>query len=239
MALFEQINYWMNLVAGTIFILLFIVAALFFYFFKIKKVTATVERVNHSTFRRTDALEYVKFNDILSESDKYVLSDSGELVEQLLLKMVDEYHMQQVAYKNVVNLHIQTALIEVLRAYPDVLYGKDDQPNLTQKILNSTINFIRNNVSLNIATEDVAKTVNLSSRQLNRIYDANVNMSVSEFIRNERILRVREYLKKTNLCLHEIARLTGFNDEYVLCKSFKKVTNTTPGKYRSSHKKKG
>ena len=64
-------------------------------------------------------------------------------------------------------------------------------------------------------------------------------MTVAEFIRNERISRVCEHLEKTNLPLPEIASLTGFNDVYILCKTFKKLKGITPGKYRSNQTKKG
>ncbi len=190
-------------------------------------------------FRLSIAFDVQRNNDILIESDKYMLDASGIMIEQLLEKMLDEYNQKHLGYKNIVNLYIQAALIEVLRSCPEVVYGEGDRPDSTQKIINTTLNFIRNNISLDITTKDVAKNVNLSTRQLNRIFYSNTNMTISEFIRNERILRVREHLKKTNLSLHEIAILTGFNDEYILCKSFKKITGITPGKYRANLKKKG
>ncbi|MBR5152804.1 MAG: AraC family transcriptional regulator [Clostridia bacterium] len=190
-------------------------------------------------FRLSIAFDIQRNDDILIESDKYILETSDEMIEQQLCSMLDEYHVKHLGYKNVVNLYIQAALIEVLRSCPEVIHGDGDRPDTAQKTLNTTLQFIRNNISLNITTEDVARHVNLSSRQLNRIFESNMNMTISEFIRNERILRVREHLKKTNLSLHEIAILTGFNDEYILCKTFKKITGITPGKYRAKYKKKG
>lgn len=188
-------------------------------------------------FRLSIAFDIQRNNKVVADDDKYIVNDSDEKITNLLAQMFAEYNTQNLGYKNIVNFYIQTALIKFLRSYPNILYGDKKQTDASQKIFNNALNFIRNNISLNITTEDVAKNVNLSSRQLNRIFNLNINMTISEFIRNERILRVREHLKKTSLSLQEIASLTGFNDEYILCKAFKKVTGTTPGKYRSSHKK--
>ena len=172
----------------------------------------------------------------LTENDSYTIESSSQQITDLLGKMLDEYTNKNLGYKNIVNFHIQTALIEFLRSSPDILVSENKKIDFSQKTFNKALNFIRNNISLNITTEDVAKHINLSARQLNRIFSNNINMTIAEFIRNERILRVREHLKKTTLSLQEIASLTGFNDEYILCKTFKKITGITPGKYRANQK---
>ena len=160
----------------------------------------------------------------LIDNDSYTIDFSPHQITILLERMFDEYINKNLGYKNIVNFHIQTALIEFLRSSPNILFSENKKVDFTQKTFNKALNFIRNNISLNITTEDVAKHTNLSSRQLNRIFNTNINMTISEFIRNERILRVREHLKKTTLSLQDIATLTGFNDEYILCKTFKKIT---------------
>lgn len=177
-------------------------------------------------------------DNMMIESDKYVIDTSGEPIRRLLDQMLMEYHTQQPGYKSMVNFYIQAALIEILRTYSDILCSDENKLDSTQKTFQQALHFIKNHISLNITTEDVSKHVNLSSRQLNRIFDTNLAMTITEFIRNERILRVQEHLKKTALSLREIAVLTGFNDEYILCKTFKKITGITPGKYRSDHLKK-
>lgn len=40
-----------------------------YYFIRIKKVTGTTEKIDYSTFRRVDAKEFVKFDDIIYEGD--------------------------------------------------------------------------------------------------------------------------------------------------------------------------
>lgn len=190
-------------------------------------------------FRLSIAFDIQRNNEILTEDDRYIIGDSNKSIISLLKQMFTEYNSQNLGYMNLVEFHIQTIIIELLRANPGILDGDKNQTKTNRNIFDSSLSFIRNNISLNITADDVAKNINLSSRQLNRIFTSNLNMTIFEFIRNERILRVQEHLKKTNLTLQEIASLTGFNDEYMLCKTFKKITGTTPGKYRLNYKKKG
>lgn len=190
-------------------------------------------------FRLSVAFDIQRNNKILSEDDKYIIDGLGKNIMSLLKQILLEYNNQKFGYMNLVEFHIQTVIIELLRANPDILDGDKNQTKINRNIFDNSLSFIRNNISLNITADDVAKNVNLSSRQLNRIFTASLNMTIFEFIRNERILRVQEHLRKTSLTLQEIASLTGFNDEYMLCKTFKKITGITPGKYRLKYKKKG
>lgn len=187
-------------------------------------------------FRLSIAFDIKYDEKIISDDNKYTIDYSNERIPVFLNQMLFEYNNRNLGYKNIVKFYIQTVMIELLRSNLDVLSVHKKQTDTGREIFNKALSFIRNNISANITTNDVSKYVNLSSRQLNRIFTSNINMTIAEFIRNERILRVREHLEKTNLSLREIASLTGFNDEYILCKTFKKITGTTPGKYRLNYK---
>jgi len=132
----------------------------------------------------------------LVEDDKYVVTYTSEQRTQLLEQMMIEYSNQNMGYEDVVKFCIKTVLIELLRNNPYIIYGDENRAKERRNIFDISLNFIRNNIALNITATDVAESVNLSPRQLNRIFTSNIDMTVSEFIRNERILRVQEYLKK-------------------------------------------
>ncbi len=189
-------------------------------------------------FRLSIAFEIQHNNKVLSIDDKFLHHETTKETRQLLDRIVSEYTSRELGYNNLVSYYIHTVIIELLRSNPSIMLEAKKQSEPDKNILNEALTYIRTNISSDITTEDVAKHVNLSSRQLNRIFNQSVNMTISGFIRNERIMRVREHLKKTTLSLREIASLTGFNDEYVLCKAFKKATGSTPGKYKSDKQKK-
>lgn len=189
-------------------------------------------------FRLSIAFEIQYNNKVLSIDDNFLHAKTNEKTNELLERIVSEYTARDFGYNNLVSYYIHTIIIELLRSNPKIMIDAKKQSEPDKSILNEALTYIRTNISTDITTEDVAQHVNLSSRQLNRIFNQSVNMTVSGFIRNERIMRVREHLKKTTLSLREIASLTGFNDEYVLCKAFKKATGSTPRKYKSGRIKK-
>lgn len=67
MGLIETVNYYLNMVMIITFVIFAIVVAVLYYLLKIKKITAKTEKVNYDTFERRDSLEYVKFEDIVSQ----------------------------------------------------------------------------------------------------------------------------------------------------------------------------
>lgn len=74
----ETILYYVNVIGFLIIITLLIAAAVFYYFLKVKKITAKVEKIDNTNFRRKDAASYVRFKDIVSSSD--TLDSPGMIV---------------------------------------------------------------------------------------------------------------------------------------------------------------
>lgn len=69
MNLINTVSYYMNLIFGVTIAFIAIVGGLLYYLLKIKKVTATTEKINYDRFERRDILEYLKFDDIISGDD--------------------------------------------------------------------------------------------------------------------------------------------------------------------------
>lgn len=196
-------------------------------------------RISNDFFRLSVVFDIQHGDKVLTNDDAFSVCRCSEKINGFLAHILTECETQDLGYSNIVNFYIQAMMIAFLRENPDILSIDKNNEKDMRNILKDALSFIRGNISQSITACDVSESVNLSSRQLNRIFNSNINMTVAEFIRHERIYRVREHLKKTNLTLQEIASLTGFNDEYVLCKTFKKLTGITPGKYRTKHIKKG
>ena len=67
MAILEQLNDYMTAVLILTVVLLVVIAALYVYFFRIRKITAKEEKVDYSSFKRKDSIEFIKFKNILSD----------------------------------------------------------------------------------------------------------------------------------------------------------------------------
>ena len=92
--------------------------------------------------------------------------------------------------------------------------------------------FIRENATLGIDVSDVAKTVTLSRRQLERRFRIALGRTPHEEITVARIARVKQLLTETNLSLEQLAPLAGFYYKERLSAVFKRETGETPGQYR-------
>lgn len=53
----------------SLFLVMIIFGGVYYYLVKVRKINSSVEKLNYSTFNKKDPMEYIKFNDIVSEGD--------------------------------------------------------------------------------------------------------------------------------------------------------------------------
>ena len=83
-----------------------------------------------------------------------------------------------------------------------------------------------------VGAADLAAELNLSeSRTLHLLHEL-FGKGFSEMMNEERIRQVENYLVKTDFPLREIARMTGFRNEYYLSSVFRRLRHYTPGSVR-------
>lgn len=85
-----------------------------------------------------------------------------------------------------------------------------------------------------VSTEWLARQVNISTRQLTRLFRQEFNTSPSEFIRTARLRYGRWLLKNSAESVTEIALGTGFSDCAHFIRAFRQQYGVTPGDYRAS-----
>lgn len=80
MTVIDKISNLVNMfLFATIFVAV-IFAVLAYYFIKIRKVVSKEEKIDYSNFRRVDSLEYVKFDDIISDNGSNAINGAGAVV---------------------------------------------------------------------------------------------------------------------------------------------------------------
>lgn len=78
-----------------------------------------------------------------------------------------------------------------------------------------------------------ADKLNLSSTYLNEVVKSVTGWNVSNYIRNEIILRAKRLLYHTNLTVREIALSLGFEDNAYFTRLFTKATGKSPLQFRA------
>lgn len=94
--------------------------------------------------------------------------------------------------------------------------------------------FIKDNLSTKMKASDIAAQFFMSERHLSRICLKEYNMTAQKLKQSIQLESIKNLLTDTDSSLKEIAKSTGFSDEYAMSKFFKKHEGMPPAAYRSS-----
>ncbi|BFT70252.1 helix-turn-helix domain-containing protein [Paenibacillus sp. P36] len=94
------------------------------------------------------------------------------------------------------------------------------------------VQFIEDNFRRPLTLEGVAERLQISSRQLQRIFKEQANISFSEYLEQVRLKHVCTELLQTTMTLEKIAEKSGFASSNYLHYVFKKAHGVTPNRYR-------
>ncbi|NOU67091.1 AraC family transcriptional regulator [Paenibacillus sp. LMG 31461] len=86
-----------------------------------------------------------------------------------------------------------------------------------------------------LTIDDIANHVNFSVNYLRVIFKEQNDISISDFILERRIEKVKELLLKTKWSIAEISSQSGFQSKSHFFTAFKKATGMTPNQYREEH----
>ena len=70
MAILEQLNRYMDTVLLLTVVLLLAISGVYIYLFRIRKITAKEEKVNYNLFRREDSVNFIPFQNIISDESE-------------------------------------------------------------------------------------------------------------------------------------------------------------------------
>lgn len=96
------------------------------------------------------------------------------------------------------------------------------------------VQFISDNFRRPLTLEGVAERLQISSRQLQRIFKEQANISFSEYLEQVRLKHVCSELLQTSLTLEKIAESNGFASSNYLHYVFKKAQGVTPNQFREN-----
>ena len=112
------------------------------------------------------------------------------------------------------------------------LHGKNKKQNLKRAMLE----YIENNYCDNaMSLEQLADEFNLNLTYVSHFFKEQIGENFSDYITGRRIEKAKELLRSTDLTVSEIAIKVGYANSAGLIKNFKKIENSTPGKYRETN----
>jgi AraC-like DNA-binding protein len=94
------------------------------------------------------------------------------------------------------------------------------------------LDFIGSNYMKKISLKAIAGNVDLSSYRLAHLVKEFTGKTVLQVIRQTRIRHAQQLLEQTSKNCAEVAYDVGFQDQSYFIKHFKRLTGTTPARYR-------
>jgi iron complex transport system substrate-binding protein len=101
-------------------------------------------------------------------------------------------------------------------------------------IAKMAIRYIENNYGSSITVQDICQRFGISYSHFNRLIKKETGSSFQRYLLNVRLEKARKYILESNFSLSEIAKFTGFYDEFHLSSSFKKFTGKSPTSLRKN-----
>ena len=121
-------------------------------------------------------------------------------------------------------------LQEVAEHFMAAMFREKDKGN---PYVRKALRYIADHYSEHLTIAQVSDYVQLSNGYFSTLFSQVVGMSFREYLCSVRIEASKQLLLSTNYSLADIAVAVGFPDQSYYCKTFKKITGLTPGKFRA------
>ena len=101
-----------------------------------------------------------------------------------------------------------------------------------QRNIYISIDYIKENLYNLPSVQELARLVGMSLKQYRKHFKRVMGMYPAQYIGEQKMSVIKDYLSKTDLSINQIAELLGFSSPYYLCNAFKKRFGCTPSEYR-------
>ena len=105
---------------------------------------------------------------------------------------------------------------------------------MNYKLLNEIIDYLENNLTSDMDTKKLAKTLGLNDFIMQRVFSIVTGITISEYVRKRRLSLAYEELKLSNDKIIDIAIKYGYESSISFARSFKKEFGITPSKVKKS-----
>jgi len=125
-------------------------------------------------------------------------------------------------------LRIKQLIAECLLQLPNEIWKTG---NTDPRIIKS-IKFIEGNFADRLSNQQLAETVNMATNSFARLFKTNTGLATHHYIMNMKVQAAIHLLHHTHKSIDEISFECGFSDRHHFSKMFKKVTSTSPSRYK-------
>lgn len=152
-------------------------------------------------------------------------------LETVFEKIYHEYQNKKTGYVNLIRVYTAEIIIKLLRKIQELAQSSISESQ--KKLVMNVIEYIENNYSIHINTEEIASKMFFNKNYLAKLFKKETGLSINEFVREIRLREACRQLLSTDRNISEIAYDCGFNDIKTFYILFKKYMGCTPKLYRA------
>lgn len=160
---------------------------------------------------------------------------SVTFIPELLYNMLDEFESQTYGYELAIKNHIGRIFLWLLRYFhqngSDFFITSDSNLDLLER-LQPAFDYIALHYDESLTAPRLATLCNMSPSYFSRSFNAQMGMSLNEYINYIRITEAEKLLISTTMNITEIANTVGFNTTSYFIKLFKICKNISPKQFR-------
>lgn len=120
----------------------------------------------------------------------------------------------------------------------DLIRKAMEKPAYSQEVVDSVmkaVHIMKGELQEPITSAMIAKRVNMSRSYFSQCFKDIVGANFSEYLRNHRIEKAKEYLLYSNKTILWIAEQVGYMDEKYFSRTFRELTGCLPSEFRSQN----
>ncbi len=172
-------------------------------------------------------MEILKISHLVSSENPVVFpgcSDDIVLNYQSLIARIQLFPEMKIA---TLITEMQQFAVDLLSRARATGQGKE-----TEDIINKACELLRSQIDRRMDMEKVAADLNMSYSKFRKLFRQALEISPGQYRINYRIEKACEMLRNSTSTIENIAALLGYADSATFSKQFKKITKTSPKKYR-------
>lgn len=130
-------------------------------------------------------------------------------------------------------LSLLMLIARTLSHSPQAAYRVREKQSMNKRRRQQILELMEQAATESLTVSDIARYMHLSSKQVQRIVQAEYGTSVKQLMMRIRLQRAKELLKDPSQSMATIAAALSFTSEQSFCRFFQKLEGRSPGRYRN------
>lgn len=122
----------------------------------------------------------------------------------------------------------------IQKIFCDLLEIQNKMPSTTNDLINQSITYMDQHLLEKISLDELADYLNISKYYFARIFKSYMGLTPHNYFLNMKIQYAKRLLTTTDFSVEEIAEKVGFDSASNFIRTFKRLTDLTPAKFRKT-----